>query len=61
MNIDVKHLEYGAVCALMIVLMFIFRDKTPEVHKIKPPEISKLQKIHLRYLQIPFYLVRQMH
>ena len=41
MNVDVKHLEYGAVCALMIVLMFIFRDKTPEVHKIKPPEISE--------------------
>ena len=40
MNLDVKHVEYGLVLAIIVILMFIFREEEKEV-KVYKPEISE--------------------
>ena len=41
MNVDVKHLEYGVIIAICIVLMFLFKEKEEEVIVYEAPEISQ--------------------
>mgnify|MGYP001175022816 CR=1 FL=1 len=40
MNVDVKHLEYGIMFAIFIVLMFLFREEKEEVIVYEKPDIS---------------------